>query len=227
MLMHIPDVLTPDIVGQCRAALADTAWQDGSHTAGFQSALCKRNRQLATDSPLARQWGTLIEKTLRNDPLFVSAALPAMVFPPLFNRYDAGDGFGMHIDNAIRYPPGAVRGVRTDLSATLFLSEPDEYDGGELVIEDTFGEHQVKLPAGDMVLYPASSLHRVNPIHRGSRVAAFFWVQSLVRDDGARALLYQLDNAIQEIHQSLGAGHAATIGLSGVYHNLLRRWAEP
>ena len=190
-----------------------------------RSAAAKENLQLPEDSPVAQQLGQRVLAALQRSPLFVSAALPLKVFPPLFNRYAGGQSFGSHVDNAIRPIRGTPHRVRTDLSATLFLSGPDEYDGGELVVEDTFGTHAVKLPAGDMVLYPASSLHLVRPVTRGARVASFFWVQSMVRDDAQRTLLYDLDRAVQEVHRDL-PDSAAAVGLTGVYHNLLRRWAD-
>lgn len=227
MLLHIPAVLEPAVARQYLLDLENTAWEDGARTAGFQSALVKHNRQLPADSAVGRRIAAHIEQQLLRHPLFISAALPARIFPMLFNRYSAGDAFGMHVDNAIRYPPGETRGLRTDLSATLFLCEPAQYDGGELVIRDTYGEHSVKLPAGHMVLYPATSLHRVTEVTRGARVAAFFWVQSLVRDDGQRTLLFELDGAIQETSAALGAGSPQAVALTGVYHNLLRRWADP
>ncbi len=227
MLLHIPGVLEPAVARQYLADLEGAEWEDGAHTAGFQSTLVKHNRQLPAGSVVGRRIAAHIEQQLLRHPLFISAALPARIFPMLFNRYSAGDAFGMHVDNAIRYPPGETRGLRTDLSATLFLCEPGQYDGGELVIRDTYGEHSVKLPAGDMVLYPATSLHRVTEVTRGARVAAFFWVQSLVRDDGQRTLLFELDGAIQQTAGALGAGSAQAVALTGVYHNLLRRWADP
>ncbi len=227
MLLHIPGVLEPAVARQYLLDLEAAEWEDGARTAGFQSTLVKHNRQLPAGSAVGRRIAAHIEQQLLRHPLFISAALPARVFPMLFNRYSAGDAFGMHVDNAIRYPPGETRGLRTDLSATLFLCEPEQYDGGELVIRDTYGEHSVKLPAGHMVLYPATSLHRVTEVTRGARVAAFFWVQSLVRDDGQRTLLFELDGAIQETAGALGAGSPQAVALTGVYHNLLRRWADP
>ena len=200
-------------------------WQDGRVTAGHQSARAKNNQQLAEDNPLARQLGDAILRSLQNTPLFVAAALPLRVFPPLFNRYSGGHSFGNHVDNAIRQVPGVPLRIRTDLSATLFLSGPDEYDGGELLVEDTYGVHQVKLPAGHMVLYPSSSLHNVQPVTRGARVASFFWIQSMIRDDAERTLLFDLDNAIQSISRD-APDHPSSVQLTSVYHNLLRRWAE-
>ena len=225
MLLQIPDVLTAEQVARCRDSLDATQWADGRITAGYQSAQAKHNQQLPEDSPVARELGDLVLAALQRNPLFVSAALPLKVFPPLFNRYAGGHSFGSHVDNAIRPIRGTPHRVRTDLSATLFLSTPDEYDGGELVIEDTYGTHSVKLAAGHMVLYPASSLHLVKPVTRGARVASFFWIQSMVRDDGQRTLLYDLDRAVQQVHRDLPDSQAA-VGLTGVYHNLLRRWAD-
>ena len=225
MLLQIPDVLDASQVAQCLQVLATADWTDGRATAGYQSAQAKDNAQLPEDSPVARQLGDVILAALQRSPLFMSAALPLKVFPPLFNRYAGGQSFGSHVDNAIRTIRGTPHRVRTDLSATLFLSDPGDYDGGELVIEDTYGTHAVKLPAGHMVLYPASSLHLVRPVTRGARVASFFWIQSMVRDDGKRTLLYDLDRAVQEVHRDLPQS-AAAVGLTGVYHNLLRRWAD-
>jgi len=225
MLLQVPDVLTPDQVAHCRQRLDAAEWVDGRATAGYQSAQAKRNEQLPEDSAVARELGDLVLAALQRNAMFVSAALPLKVFPPLFNRYGGGHGFGSHVDNAIRPIRGTPHRVRTDLSATLFLSAPDEYDGGELVVEDTYGTHPVKLPAGHMVLYPASSLHLVTPVTRGARVASFFWIQSMVRDDGQRTLLYDLDRAVQQVHRDLPDSQAA-LGLTGVYHNLLRRWAD-
>lgn len=225
MLLQIQKVLDDAQVTQCRQALDAAEWADGRITAGYQSAQAKHNQQLPEDSPVAQQLGELVLAALQRSALFMSAALPLKVFPPLFNRYAGGHAFGSHVDNAIRPVRGTPHRVRTDLSATLFLSGPDEYDGGELVIEDTFGTHSVKLPAGDMILYPASSLHLVRPVSRGVRTASFFWIQSMVRDDGERTLLYDLDRAVQQVHRDLPDSPAA-LGLTGVYHNLMRRWAD-
>ena len=225
MLLQVPDLLTPDEVAHCRQRLDAAEWVDGRATAGYQSAQAKHNLQLPDDAPVAQQLGELVLAALQRTPLFLAAALPLKVFPPLFNRYAGGHSFGSHVDNAIRPIRGTPHRVRTDLSATLFLSAPDEYDGGELVVEDTYGTHSVKLPAGHMVLYPASSLHLVTPVTRGARVASFFWIQSMVRDDGQRTLLYDLDRAVQQVHRDLPDSPAA-VGLTGVYHNLLRRWAD-
>ena len=226
MLLTVPDVLAPAQAGELAQALLQAPWGNGRATAGYQSAQAKHNLQLPEDSPLARELGARVLTALGGSLLFQSAALPARVFPPLFNRYDVGHGFGTHVDGAIRPLPGGGR-VRTDLSATLFLSAPDSYDGGELVIDDTYGAQRIKLPPGQLVLYPASSLHQVRPITRGTRLAAFFWVQSLVRDDAARAMLFDLDMAIQRLRADLDDNHAALVSLTGVYHNLLRRWATP
>ena len=224
MLVHIPAVLSAAQVAAARADLLAADWSDGRVTAGAQSGLVKHNRQLPKDSPQARAWGDRILDALGAAPLFVSSALPHRTVPPLFNLYEGGEHFGTHIDNAIR-PVAGVK-IRTDLAATLFLADPDSYDGGELTIETAFGAQAVKLPAGDLVLYPASSLHRVEPVTRGVRLASFFWVQSMVRDDGARSLLFDLDQSIQTLAATLGTGHAEVVRLSGLYHNLVRRWAE-
>lgn len=224
MLIHIPAVLSSAQVAAARADLLAAEWGDGRVTAGAQSGLVKHNRQLSNANPVARQWGDHILDALGAAPLFVSAALPQRTVPPLFNLYAGGEHFGTHIDNAIR-PVAGVK-IRTDLAATLFLADPDSYDGGELTIETAFGAQQVKLPAGDLVLYPASSLHRVEPVTRGARLASFFWVQSMIRDDGARTLLFDLDQSIQALAATLGTGHADVVRLSGIYHNLVRRWAE-
>jgi PKHD-type hydroxylase len=225
MLLSIPDVLTPEQVAEARRLLDAAEWVDGRVTAGHQSALAKDNMPVRAEDPAARRIGDLILASLERNALFTAAALPAKVFPPLFNRYSGGQSFGTHVDNAIRQVPGTPHRVRTDLSATLFLSSPDEYDGGELVVEDVFGLHNVKLPAGHLILYPASSLHHVRPVTRGARVASFFWIQSMVRDDAERTILFDLDMAIERINTDL-PGHASAVQLTGVYHNLLRRWAD-
>jgi PKHD-type hydroxylase len=225
MLLQVPNVLSAEQVAHCRQALDAAEWADGRITAGYQSAQAKDNQQLPEESPVAQQLGELVLAALQRSPLFLSGALPLKVFPPLFNRYAGGQSFGSHVDNAIRQVRGTPHRVRTDLSATLFLSAPDEYDGGELVVEDTYGTHRIKLPAGDLVLYPASSLHLVRPVTRGARMASFFWIQSMVRDDGERTLLYDLDRAAQQVHRDLPESPAA-VQLTGVYHNLLRRWAD-
>ena len=225
MVLAIPDVLNADQVLRARQIMNDAEWVDGRVTAGNQSALSKDNMQLPEGCQAARELGAMVLSALENNPLFISAALPAKVFPPLFNRYQGGQSFGTHVDNAIRQINGTAHRIRTDLSATLFFAGPDEYDGGELVVEDTYGVKSVKLPAGHMILYPATSLHHVRPVTRGARLASFFWVQSMIRDDGERTLLFDLDTAIQRL--AVGGGdEAAAVQLTGVYHNLLRRWAE-
>ncbi|WP_349982213.1 Fe2+-dependent dioxygenase [Sphingomonas carotinifaciens] len=226
MLIAIPDVLDGAGVARLRGLIDVAEWVDGNATSGPQSALAKRNAQLPEGSPAAREAGGMVLDALARSPLFIAAALPLKVFPPLFNRYAGGDAFGLHVDNAIRIQRGSDFRIRSDLSATLFLSDPDSYDGGELVIEEQFGEQRVKLPAGHMVVYPASSLHRVTPVTRGTRVASFFWIQSMVRDDGARRILFELDQSVQDIAGRDGQDDPTTIRLTGVYHNLLRRWAE-
>jgi PKHD-type hydroxylase len=225
MLLRVPAVLSAAELAQCRARLSAASWIDGRVTAGHQSARVKENEQLAEDSALARELGSIVVAALERNALLISAALPLKIFPPLFNRYGEGHGFGVHVDNAVRLVRNSPERVRTDLSATLFLSAPDEYQGGELVIDDTYGSHSVKLPAGDLILYPSTSLHRVLPVTSGARVAAFFWLQSMVRDDGNRALLFDLDSAIRRLNAD-AAEHPALIQLTGVYHNLLRLWAE-
>ncbi|WP_230771494.1 Fe2+-dependent dioxygenase [Sphingomonas sp. Leaf4] len=226
MLIAIPDVLTPDQVAGLRALIDGGDWIDGNVTSGPQSALAKRNAQLVEGSAAAREGGGRVLDALGANPLFVAAALPAKVFPPLFNRYAGGQAFGAHVDNAVRIQRGSDFRIRSDLSATLFLSDPETYDGGELVIEDLFGTQSVKLPAGHLVLYPASSLHRVEPVTAGARVASFFWIQSMVRGDGERRILFDMDRAIQRLVGQVGHGDRSVIELTGVYHNLLRRWAE-
>lgn len=226
MLIAIPDVLDAAGVARVRAIIDAAPWVDGNETSGPQSALAKRNEQLPEDGDAARAAGALVLDALGRSPLFVAAALPLKVFPPLFNRYAGGQAFGAHIDNAVRMKRGTDFRIRSDLSATLFLEPPEAYDGGELVIEDQFGEQRVKLPAGHMVVYPASSLHRVEPVTRGMRVASFFWLQSMVRDDGARRILFDLDRGVQAVATDRGQGDEAVIRLTGVYHNLLRRWAD-
>jgi PKHD-type hydroxylase len=226
MLIHIPNVLPPEAVSAIRSRLdeAGDAWVDGRATAGYSGAPVKHNRQIAEHSPIARELGETIVAAIERHPLFISAALPNQVYPPLFNRYEPGMTFGSHVDGAVRVLPNGMK-LRTDVSATLFLSSPDEYDGGELVIEDTYGVQQVKLPAGDMIVYPATSLHQVTPVTRGVRLASFFWVQSLVRNDAQRALLFDMDTAIQRLNAS-GADAQARRSLVGCYHNLLRIWSE-
>jgi PKHD-type hydroxylase len=225
VLLPIPDVLGAEQVTQARKILDETSWVDGRVTAGHQSARTKDNMQLPEDSPVAKQLGEMILAALGQNPVFISAALPSKVFPPLFNRYTGGQSFGTHVDNSIRQVTGTGHRIRTDLSATLFFTAPDEYDGGELVVEDTYGVHNVKLPAGHMVLYPSTSLHQVLPVKRGARIASFFWIQSMVRDDGQRTLLFDLDVAIQQLNKDRRDDPVA-VQLTGIYHNLLRRWAE-
>ncbi|MBE9603595.1 Fe2+-dependent dioxygenase [Acetobacteraceae bacterium H6797] len=227
MLVRIPALLTPEEVAHCRAVLERSAWIDGRHTAGDQAAGAKKNLQLPVESQEAQALGDIVLRALGRNPTFNSAALPLRVMPPMFNRYDPGMTFGMHVDNAIRAIPGSggMR-IRADLSSTLFLTPPEEYEGGELVIQDLYGTHQVKLAAGDLVLYPSSSLHAVSPITRGSRWASFFWSQSMIKDDGMRAQLYELDLAIIEARAAMGDGSQAVLRLVNHYHNLLRRWAE-
>ncbi len=224
MLISIPDLLTPDEVRQCRAALEAAPWTDGRRTAGHVAAHIKANRQLALDDPMARRIGERIVQALSRHPVFQSAALPARILPPRFNRYEGGEHYGFHIDNAIFQVPGEPERIRTDVSTTVFFSDPDEYEGGELVIQDTYGEQRIKLPAGHAVIYPGTSLHRVTPVTRGVRYGSFFWTQSLVRDDGRRALLLQQDVAIQRLIQA-GADPETIAQLTGVYHNLLRMWS--
>jgi len=226
MLVHIEQLLTPDQVALCRERLAAETWVDGRVTAGEQSARAKHNLQVPEDAPAAQALSEMILGALGRNAAFVSAALPLRVFPPLFNRYDAGMGFGAHVDNAIRFS-GSVR-FRTDLSATLFLTDPADYEGGELIVEDAYGEHAIKLPAGDLILYPSSSLHRVLPVTHGARVCSFFWLQSLVRDDAQRGMLFELDQAIQRLRErhTDQADSAELLALTGHYHNLLRMWSE-
>jgi len=227
MIVHIPNLLSGDQVARIRGVLSGTDWVDGKVTAGAQSAGTKHNLQVPENAPAARALGDMILTALGQNERFTSAALALRVFPPLFNRYDQGMNFGAHIDNAIRFVKGAsspVR-VRTDMSATLFLTDPDDYDGGELVIEDTFGNHKIKLPAGDLVVYSATSRHRVTPVTRGSRWSSFFWIQSMIRDESARVMLFELDNAIQGLRKQVGDSEEV-VSLTGLYHNLVRRWAD-
>ncbi len=225
MLIQIPNVLSAEQVAHARRLLDEAEWVDGKVTAGHQSARAKNNMQLPESHPVGRQLGDIIVGALQRQPLFMTAALPLHVFPPLFNRYAGGQSFGSHVDNAIRQVPGTSHRLRTDLSCTLFLSEPAEYDGGELMIEDVYGVHSVKLPAGHLVLYPSTSLHHVRPVTRGARVSSFFWLQSMVRDDGDRTLLFDLDAAVRALSQER-PDHPVAVQLTAVYHNLLRKWAE-
>ncbi len=226
MLVMIEGLLDAAQVARCRDALAAADWVDGKATAGQQSALAKNNRQIPEEHPTAKALGDLVLGALGRNPTFLSAALPLKVFPPLFNRYEAGMGFGAHVDNAIRFVGASSSRVRTDLSATLFLTDAANYDGGELVIEDSFGEQAVKGAAGDLVLYPASSVHRVEPVTRGSRLASFFWIQSMVRRQDERTLLYRLDRDIIVARTKLGDADPTVISLTAGYHNLLRLWAD-
>jgi len=227
MLVQIPQLLNDDQVRSMRAALdaPDAPWVDGRVTAGHQGARVKQNQQVDESSALARTLGDVVLAALERHPLFISAVLPQRVYPPLFNRYEGGMQFGSHVDGAVRLLPGGGDKIRTDVSATLFLAPPESYDGGELLIEDTFGTHAVKLAAGDLVVYPANSLHRVAPVTRGARLASFFWVQSMVRDDAQRAILFDLDRSIQRLNARV-ADDPAMVSLVGVYHNLLRQWAD-
>jgi PKHD-type hydroxylase len=224
MLLHIPEVFTKDEVRALRQTLDAGPWSDGNITSGHQSATAKQNRQLPEDCEVAREVSALVAQALHANPMFVSAALPHTLFPPLFNRYEGGENFGLHVDNAIRQR-GNIR-IRSDLSATLFLSEPEDYDGGELIIEEMYGSQSVKLPAGDLVLYPSKSLHCVTPVTRGARVSSFMWLQSLIRDDADRESLFRMDVAIQRVNQDKGPKDPAVIELTALYHNLLRRWSE-
>jgi PKHD-type hydroxylase len=226
MLVCVPDVLSKREVAEFRAIMDAAEWEDGRSTAGAQSALVKKNEQLPPNGEVARALGNRVVKALTANPLFISAAIPLHIFPPLFNRYGEGHHFGIHVDNAVRGDPLTGLRIRTDLSVTLFLSEPDEYDGAELVVEDHYGSHEVKLPAGHLVLYPSTSLHMVTPITRGMRVASFFWIQSMIRDDRARSLIFDLDSTIQALVSRIGRDDPETVKLTGIYHNLIRHWAE-
>jgi len=225
VLLTIPEVLSSEQLEQAKKLLSKAEWVDGRVTAGHQSARTKNNQQIPEGHRVAKQLGEMILSSLGKNALFISAALPAKVFPPLFNRYQGGQSFGNHVDNAIRQVTGTAHYIRTDLSATLFLASPEEYEGGELVVEDTFGVHKVKLPAGHMILYPSSSLHHVTPVTKGARIASFFWIQSMVRDDGKRTILFDLDLAIQQLNKDIPE-HKSVVQLTGVYHNLLRSWAD-
>ncbi len=225
MMLHIPGVLTPEQVAHFRRSLAQSDWIDGRASVGGQGAQVKRNRQLPEGAPLALELGATVVRALGAHPLFFSAVLPLRILPPFFNSYAGGEHYGAHIDGAIRTPAGGAPSLRADVSSTLFLSEPEDYDGGELVVTDAYGTHEVKLPAGDLIVYPASSVHRVMPVTRGERVASFLWTQSMVRDDGKRAMLFDLDQHIQRLRAAHGDSEAM-VGLTGHYHNLLRMWAE-
>jgi PKHD-type hydroxylase len=224
MILEIPNVLPPDRLAEARALLERAEWVDGRVTAGHQGARVKDNQQIPAEHPIARQVGEMIVRSLHQTPLFISAALPLHILPPLFNRYTGGQQFGTHVDGSIRLGPGGQR-IRTDLSCTLFFAGPDEYDGGELIIEDTYGAKSVKLPAGHMILYPGTSLHHVTPVTRGARLCSFFWIQSMIRDDAKRALLFEMDVGIQRVGADK-PDHPGVVQLTGVYHNLLRQWAE-
>ena len=226
MLIQIPDVLTAAQLAKVRTIVDAAEWIDGNATSGAQAALAKRNRQIPEDSPAAKRAGDIVLEALGKSALFMAAALPAKVWPPLFNRYGCGEQFAMHVDNAVRVKRGGVERLRSDLSATLFLSDPGSYAGGELTVEDTYGAHSVKLGAGDLILYPASTLHHVTPVTSGERLAAFFWVQSMIRDDSQRRVLFDMDVAVQRLAAELGQAHASVVALTGTYHNLLRMWAE-
>jgi PKHD-type hydroxylase len=225
MLLHVPNVLTREQVAEMRRRLDATDWVDGRETVGPQGAQVKKNRQLPETSPVGRELGDVILAALAKHPLFFSAALPMRTVPPLFNRYEGGEHYGLHVDGAVRALPGSAMRLRTDVSCTLFLTEPDEYEGGELTVVDTYGAHEVKLPAGDLILYPSTSLHQVMPVTQGARVCSFFWVQSLVRESSRRAMLFDLDQTIQKLRAKLGDGEEV-LGLTGTYHNLLREWSE-
>jgi PKHD-type hydroxylase len=228
MLICVPNVLSKQDVAEFRGVMDAVAWEDGRSTAGAQSAMVKRNEQLPPNGDTARNLGARVITALTASPLFISAAIPLHIFPPLFNRYSASAGhhFGVHIDNAVRGDHLTGMRIRTDLSVTLFLSEPDQYEGGELIVEDHYGSHEIKLPAGHLVLYPASSLHKVTPVTHGTRVASFFWLQSMIRDAHARSLIFDLDTAIQGLVERLGRDDPETVKLTGIYHNLIRYWAE-
>lgn len=231
MMLHVPGVLTREQVAEMRAALDAADWIDGRATVGHLGAQVKRNRQMPEASPLAQELGRKVLQALEASPTFFAAALPVRIVPPLFNCYAGGETYGMHVDGSVRRvpavsaQPGSPAWLRTDVSGTLFLCDPQDYDGGELVVSDTYGEHEVKLPAGDLILYPSSSLHRVEPVTRGARVCSFFWAQSMVRDAARRAMLYELDATIQSLRQALG-DTPQVLSLTCLYHNLLRQWAE-
>ena len=226
MLICVPGVLAKEEVAEFRQLMEASDWEDGRSTAGAQSARVKKNEQLPPAGEAARRLGERVIKALTASPLFMSAAIPLRIFPPLFNRYGVGHRFGTHVDNAVRGDHLTGMRIRTDLSVTLFLSEPDEYDGGELVVEDFYGSHEVKLPAGDAVLYPATSLHMVTPITRGVRVGSFFWLQSMIRDAQARSLIFDLDTTIQSLVERVGQEDPDVVRLTGIYHNLIRYWAD-
>jgi PKHD-type hydroxylase len=225
MMLHIPGVLTPEQVQHFRQRMAQADWIDGRASVGTQGAQVKRNRQLAEGSPLARELGDIVTRALTANPLFFASVLPLRVLPPYFNSYAGGEQYGLHIDGAVRTSAGTLQTLRADVSTTVFLSEPEEYEGGELVVMDSYGAHEVKLPAGDAIVYPSSSVHRVMPVTSGERLASFLWTQSMVRDDGRRSMLFELDQNIQKLRAQHGDGEAL-VGLTGHYHNLLRMWAD-
>ena len=226
MIHHIPNVLSKEQVAEFRQLMATANWVGGKVTAGTLSASVKQNQQLSENDPLTHHLSELVIQAIWKNPVFQAAALPHQIIPPLFNRYDEHESFGFHVDNSIRLIRGTSQQMRTDLSCTLFLSEPDEYDGGDLVIEDTYGYHEVKLPAGDMILYPSTSVHEVTPVTSGCRVASFFWAQSMIRDDADRHILFNLDQTIQNLRVQLGDQHQEVVKLTSLYHNLMRKWAE-
>ena len=226
LIHHIPNILSKEQVQYFREEMNKVEWVNGKVTAGTLSATVKQNQQLAEDHPLTHHLSTIILESLGQHPLFLSAAIPLDIIPPLFNRYENNEAFGFHVDNSIRRIRGSNDRLRTDLSCTVFLSEPDEYEGGNLVIEDTYGYHEVKLPAGDMILYPSTSVHEVTAVTKGCRIASFFWVQSMIRDDADRFMLFNLDQTIQKLRLELGDQHAEVIHLTSMYHNLMRKWAE-
>lgn len=227
MLIRIPGVFDADALARARVLLEDAPWTDGATTAGTQALQVKHNQQLPVTCAPAQALQSMVLGALERHPVFFSAALPKRVFPPMFNRYGgAANTYGAHVDNAIRYTPGRGERVRTDLSATLFLADPSDYDGGELVIDDTYGEQRVKLAAGDLVLYPGTSVHRVEPVTRGVRVASFFWIESLVRSDEQRRLLHDMDRFLVHLRSTVGETDPGVVGLTGTYHNLLRQWAD-
>lgn len=226
MIHHIPNVLSKEQVQYFRNEIAKVEWIDGKKTTGSLSANVKNNQQLPEDHPLTQQLGDMILDALNQNALFISAALPLKILPPYFNRYENGETFGFHVDNAIRWVKGTHERIRTDLSCTIFLSEPEEYEGGELVVEDTYGYHEIKLPAGDLILYPSTSVHEVSPVTAGCRIGSFFWLQSMIRDDADRHILFNLDQTIQNLRMQLGDAHEEVVKLTSLYHNLMRKWAE-
>lgn len=227
MLLCVPDVLTPDELAQVRGLLAQSQWEDGRASAGPQSASVKNNLQIMPERSVAgRRAQEIVLRALARNAIFLSAALPKTILPPMFNRYGVGQSFGVHVDNAIRVMPGSGEQIRTDLSATLFLADPEDYDGGELVVETPFGSQEVKLPAGHMVLYPATSLHHVPPVTRGERIGCFFWVQSMIRDEGRRSMLFDIDQCIQDLSSEVDPASPSLARLTGVYHNLIRAWGN-